>query len=82
MLRKKRKIDKVQVSNPPGRRVGLISDYKVSDSARRVMCISADEDKDDSGSGPTPFVLELVSIAAAWSPAKPREEEGVDSAVY
>ena len=81
-MEKKRKIDEVQVPNSTGQRVRLLSDSKVSDSARRVVCISADEERDDSGSGPTLSVPELVSIVATRSPAKPREEEGVDSDVY
>ena len=68
---KKRKIDENQVFCSPGPRVRVLSDSEMSDSARRVVCISADEERDDAGSGPTPSVLELVSIVTAWSLAKP-----------
>ena len=60
----------------------MLSDSKVSDSARRGECISADKERYDLGSGPTPSIPELASIVAAWSPAKPCEEEGEDSAAY
>ena len=68
---KKRKIDENQVFCSSGPRVRVLSDSEMSDSARRVVCISADEERDDAGSGPTPSVLEIVSIVTAWSLAKP-----------
>ena len=47
-----------------------------------MICIPDEEDMSTVGSGPTPSVRELVPIAKAWSPAKLREEEGVNSAAF
>ena len=79
---KKRKIDECQALNSSELRVRFFSDSEVSDPARRVVCVSADEDRDDVGSGPTPSVPELVFILAVRSPAQPHAEEGEDSAVF
>ena len=43
-----------------------------------MICIPSEEDTVAIGSGPTPSVPELVSIAMAWSLAKLREEEVVE----
>ena len=59
---KKRKIDKVQNLSSPARRIRYLSKSEVCDSTRRVVCISADEEVDELGSGPTQSVPELVSI--------------------
>ena len=47
-----------------------------------MICIPSEEDTVAIGSGPTPSVPELVSIAMAWSLAKLREEEVVDSMAF
>ena len=79
---KKRKINEIQAPNSMGRRIRLLSDSEVSDSARRVECVSDDEEREYVGSDPSPSVLELVSIVAARSLGKPCEEEGEDFAIY
>ena len=79
---KKRKIDKVQNLSSPAQRIRYFSESEVSDSTRQVVCISADEEVDELGFGPTLSVPKLVSIVRARSPAKPCEDEGEDTAVY
>ena len=79
---KKRKIYESQVLNSSERRVRLLSDSEVSDPARRVVCVSAGEERDDVGSCLTASVPELVSVVAVQRPAKPCQEEGEDSAVF
>ena len=44
---KKRKIYESQVLNSSERRVRLLSDSEVSDPARRAVCVSANEERDD-----------------------------------
>ena len=76
---KKRKTDKVQVLVSLEQRVRLLWESEESNSARRVICISGDEDAKKPGSGQTPSVLELDSIVLIWSSAKPCGDESTDS---
>ena len=70
---KKRKVEDPLTSCSPARRV-------------RLMSTSEDNNKDvpenREGSGQAPSAPDLVSIATVRSPAKPKEEEGVDSGAF
>ena len=68
--KKKRKIDEALDCSSPVQRVRFVSGSEDSDSTRLVICDSAEEEMIGVGFGPTPSVLELVSIGTARSLAK------------
>ena len=72
-MSKKRKIEAPLTSCSPARRVRLVSTSQGSDK---------DEQTNGEGSGQAASTPELVSIVTVQSPAKPREEEGVDSRAF
>ena len=70
---KKRKIEDPLMCCSPAQKVRLVSTSE---------CSNTEEQDNAEGSGQALSAPELVSIVTVRSPAKPREQEGVDSRTF